>query len=116
MVLSMILRLPCKNEGSFSVIQNKSRLINHIIANHTVKTVDECHEKCEDNKKCRSVNHKKFGYGNCQLNSRIKEEGNSTDFLLDDQWTYYATDYAAKNVSRIFNMLLQIAISNSLFI
>ena len=116
MVLSMILRLPCKNEGSFSVIQNKSRLINHIVANHTVKTVDECHEKCEDNKKCKSVNHKKFGHGNCQLNSRIKEEGKWTDMLLDDQWTYYATDYRAKNVRRLFNMLLQIAISNGLFI
>ena len=75
-----------------------SRLEGNIISTHTVSQ-SHCEELCEENKDCKSVNFKKYGINNCELNSRIKAFAASDHFKRNDQWTYYQTNYTTKNVS-----------------
>ena len=75
-----------------------SRLEGYIISTHTASQ-SQCEELCEQNKNCKSVNFKKYGLNNCELNSRIKAFAASDHFKRNDQWTYYQTNYTSKNVS-----------------
>ena len=109
MAATFILRLPCKYEGHFSIKVHATKLINSLIARHTVKNVHECYEKCEANPGCRSINHRDFGDNNCHLSNKIKEEMISKNVVLEDFWTYYATDYNKSNVrytNFVFNLYL----------
>jgi len=94
-----ILRLPCKIEASFDVSHTDRALINNVITSYTVNNVQQCRDKCtDDHNDCKSVNHKKLGSDNCQLNSRIKEETKASDFVMKEYWTYYSTNYSTRYV------------------
>ena len=98
-----IIRLPCKMEASFDVSATDRALINNVITSYTVTTVQQCFDKCtDDHNDCKSVNHKQLGSDNCQLNSKIKEEINASDFVVKDYWTYYSTNCSTKHVRCIF--------------
>ena len=95
-----IIRLPCEVEGVFDVVVKNHVLINNKIESYTVIDAQQCFEKCiNDHSDCKSVNHRQFGSNNCQLNSKIKEETNGSNFIIMDQWTYYSTNYSERNVS-----------------
>ena len=94
-----ILRLPCKIEASFDVSATDRALINNVIISYTVKNVQQCFDKCTDDRNdCKSINHKKLGTDNCQLNNKIREETHASNFVFKEYWTYYATNYSTKYV------------------
>ena len=78
-----------------------SRLEGNNISTHTASQI-QCEELCEENKDCKSVNFKKYGLNNCELNSKIKALASSDQLKKNDQWTYYQTSYTSKNVSLEF--------------
>ena len=98
---SFILRLPCKSESDFQVKVVGRRLANHMIAQVTAKSVNECYQKCEDQDGCKSVNYRGTGGENCQLNKKFRETAEGSDFEVSDGWEYHATSYNTTNVSNI---------------
>ena len=98
---SFILRLPCKSESDFQVKVVGRRLANHMIAQVTAKSVNECYQKCEDQDGCKSVNYRGVSSENCQLNKKIRETAERKDFEASDSWEYHATSYNTTNVRNI---------------
>ena len=95
-----ILRLPCKVEATFDVVIEGRILINNVIKSFTVETVQECFENCiHEDSNCKSINHKRLGSDNCQLNNKIHEETTPSNLITNDQWTYYSTNYSTRYVS-----------------
>ena len=95
-----ILRLPCKVEATFDVVIEGRILINNVIKSYTVGSVQECFDKCSDeHSNCKSINHKRLGSDNCQLNNKIQEETTPSNLIINDQWTYYSTNYSTRYVS-----------------
>ena len=78
------------------------KLANHSIAQVTVKTVNECHKRCEGQNGCKSVNYRGVGSENCQLNKEIRETAQGSDFEVSDSWDYHATSYNTTNVCNAF--------------
>ena len=106
-----ILRLPCKVEASFDVVIEGRILVNNVIKSYTVESVQECFDKCSDeHSNCKSINHKRLGSDNCQLNNKIHEETTPSNLIINDQWTYYSTNYSTRYVS---NYKLQILLMGS---
>ena len=99
---SYILRLSCKSESDFQVKVVGRKLANHSIAQVTAKSVSECYQKCEGHHGCKSVNYRGIGSENCQLNKKIKETAQESDFEVSDSWEYHATSYNATNVSNVY--------------
>ena len=103
MVESWILRLPCKTEANFKIKVKDYSLANNIIHARSVPSVAQCFAECEKNNLCKSVNYKETGSENCELNNKIKEKADASNFIIRLQWTYYATSYDTKNVSCCLN-------------
>ncbi|XP_065069573.1 uncharacterized protein LOC135694676 [Rhopilema esculentum] len=95
---SWILRLPCKEEGVFDVASPGYALYNRLLSTLTASSLEDCFENCRITKRCKSVNFKESGEGNCELNTQTKGNGNLVDFKTKDSWTYYATNYNKKNI------------------
>ena len=108
---SFILRLPCKIESNFQVIVEGRKLANYVMKQVTVKTVNECYQKCEDQNGCNSVNYRGIGSDNCQLNKRIRETVQESNFEVSDSWEYHATNYNTTNVSNVYNCVLSVIFS-----
>ena len=97
-----ILRLPCKVEASFDVVIEGRILINNVIKSYTVESVQECFDKCSDeHSNCKSINHKRLGSDNCQLNNKIHEEIAPSNLIVNHQWSYYSTNYSTKYVGAL---------------
>ena len=97
-----ILRLPCKIEATFDVAIEGRILINNVIGTYTVGNFQECFDKCSnEHSSCKSVNHKRSGSDNCQLNNEIHEETSPSNFIIKNQWTYYSTNYSTRYVSAL---------------
>ena len=107
----IILRLPCKTESNFDVIIDGRKLVNHLIGQKTVNTVDECYRSCEDQDGCRSVNFRQVGNDNCQLNKNIRETASESEFEVSDTWTYHATRHNKTNVSKNCITLLRTSLT-----
>eukprot|EP00795_Rhopilema_esculentum_P004277 gene4277-20474_t len=95
---SWILRLPCKEEGVFDVASPGYALYNRLLSTLTASSLEDCFDNCRITKRCKSVNFKESGEGNCELNTQTKGNGNLVDFKTKDGWTYYATNYNTKNI------------------
>ena len=103
MVESWILRLPCKTEANFKIKVKDYSLANNIIDALSATSVAQCFADCENNQLCKSINYKETGSNNCELNNKIKEKVDASNFISRNQWTYYTTSYDAKNVCLRFN-------------
>eukprot|EP00794_Sanderia_malayensis_P007738 gene7738-8578_t len=100
-----ILRLSCKKEADFIIAKENHALTNSVIANATVASSGECVKECVINRGCKSINYKKSGENNCELNSKIRDNSTMQHFKERKGWTYASTDYTDLKVGTVCKSL-----------
>ena len=68
-----------------------------MIAVYERMDVEECKTMCIDEYRCRSINHSK-DQNRCEINDKIKETSDSSNFKAKAGYAYLATSYSTKNV------------------
>ena len=97
-----ILRLTCVQYGNFTIVKQGYKLAGPPLKTYSNLNVEECEDECIEHRSCKSINTKNATEQNCELHATSTEDPfDNAVATQDNDWTYRATDYRARNVSLV---------------
>ena len=102
---AVILRLPCKFYGNFSIVKKEMALSGALITTLHNMNEEECKTECRYNYQCKSVNINN-ARTECELNTKVIEDEGVQQLVEKPGWFYTSTSYEDRLVSIVLKAVL----------